>query len=186
MSLPLQGPGGLDVKPCQGRAMCRRAIGIMGIMGPSIPERACLVNGCSARSESAVVCGCFLSRCVGRLAVCYWVSVILRRASVGLSQAICDCGFVCRRSFPRALSSRADGSPIHPFVNAWRESGHVQAMSLHGLFLAIVPVREAAPIVLTCGTRPRHGWPRAGLPTGDSKVKVLESELSTTETVRSA
>lgn len=75
--------------------------------------------------------------------------------------------------------SWADGSSIHPFVNAWREHGHVQASGLHGVFHSIVPVWKAALIMGTCGTGPHQGTPRAGLPTGDSNE--LEPELSTTQ-----
>jgi len=57
-------------------------------------------------------------------------------------------------------------------------SGRVQAIGLHGIFQAIVPVWKAAPITLTRGTRPRQGTTRAGLPTGGSKR--VEPELSTT------
>ena len=42
--------------------------------------------------------------------------------------------------FSPGAMSWADGSSIHPFVNAWREYGHVQASDLHGVFPSIVPV----------------------------------------------
>ena len=73
-----------------------------------------------------------------------------------IEQAILCYGYVGRRSF--AQGDWADGSPIHPFVNAWPTGSHVQVNDLHGVLSAIVPAMKVAPIMGTRGLRAsEHG-----------------------------
>ena len=72
--------------------------------------------------------------------------------------------FLCPEELGRRLPDpslrESMAGPSRPF----------QVIDLHGVFFAIVPAREVAPIKRTRLTKKRHGEPRADLPAGDSTL----------------
>ena len=77
--------------------------------------------------------------------------------------------FLCPEELGRRLPDpslrESMAGPSRPF----------QVIDLHGVFFAIVPAREVAPIKRTRLTKKRHGEPRADLPAGESTLGGIEA-----------